>query len=128
MTEDLTRAEVESVIRDFASRDPEYRKALLADPKGILGQQMGQELPANMQVKALEETADTIYLTLPYVAPGAGAELSDTDLEQVAGGKKDTGTYGGTGSEQNNTYTCNDVRGVGTRVAVIGDLSSDASA
>ena len=125
MSEELTRAQVEELIRGFASQDPEYRKALLSDPKAILGQQMGQELPANLKVKALEETADTIYLTLPYVAPGAGAELSDVDLEQVAGGFKDTGTYGGTGSEEDNTYTCNDVKGVGTRVAVIGgDISS----
>jgi hypothetical protein len=35
----------------------------------------------------VEETADTIYLVLPSASPiGGGAELSDSELEQVAGG------------------------------------------
>jgi hypothetical protein len=35
----------------------------------------------------VEETADTIYLVLPSAsAVGQGGEISDQDLEQVAGG------------------------------------------
>jgi hypothetical protein len=35
----------------------------------------------------VEETADTIYLVLPSASPlGEGGELSDEELEAVAGG------------------------------------------
>jgi len=37
----------------------------------------------------VEESADTIYLVLPSVSPlgGEGGELSDQELEAVAGGE-----------------------------------------
>jgi hypothetical protein len=45
-----------------------------------------------MEVRAVEETKDTIYLVLPFAsAVGEGGELSDEALDAVAGG----GTWGG---------------------------------
>jgi hypothetical protein len=92
---EITRGEINDIIAKYASKDEKYKKALLADPKRILGMQMGQKLPDFLNVKVVEETADTIYLVLPHQA---GEELSDADLEMVAGGKKDEG--GG------NSYEC----------------------
>lgn len=44
-------------------------------------------LPEEVQVVAVEESTDTIYLVLPSASPvGEDAELSDRDLEAVAGG------------------------------------------
>jgi hypothetical protein len=41
----------------------------------------------------VEETADTIYLVLPSASPtGEGGELSDRELEAVAGGWSNAGT------------------------------------
>ena len=41
----------------------------------------------DVQVRVLEESADTIYLVLPFTpAVGEGGELSDQDLAAVAGG------------------------------------------
>ena len=38
-------------------------------------QELGVQLPAEVQVQAVEETADTIYLVLPSVSPaGEGGE------------------------------------------------------
>jgi hypothetical protein len=39
-----------------------------------------------LQVKVVEETADTLYLVLPAVED----ELSETDLDGIAGGALDT--------------------------------------
>jgi hypothetical protein len=50
-------------------------------------EELGTRLPEGVQVRAVEETADTIYLVLPSSSPlGVGEELSDQDLEAVAGG------------------------------------------
>ena len=46
-----------------------------------------------MQVRAVEETADTVYLVLPSASPvGEGGELSDRELDTVAGGWGNPGT------------------------------------
>ena len=120
----VTREEMEGVIRKFAYENPDYREALLEDPKGVVAKQMGQEPPEWLQVKIIEETPDTIYITIPPLPPGEGDELSDADLEQVAGGKGKGGGGGAGRYEQDNTYTCNEAAGVATRV----DISTDVSA
>ena len=67
--------------------DEDFRQGLLDDPKGTLEQELGGRLPEGVEVTAVEETADTIYLVLPSASPvGEGAELSDQELEEVAGG------------------------------------------
>ena len=110
---EVSRGEILDIIAEFASKDASYRQALLADPKGVLAKQMNQSLPDSLHVKVLQETADTIYLIAPYV-PQQGDELSDADLEKVAGGKGQKGDR----SENNNRYTCNDTIGIGTRVEI----------
>ena len=54
--------------------------------------ELGTRLPEEVRVVALEESADTIYLVLPGapMAGREGLELSDQELESVAGG----GTWG----------------------------------
>ena len=42
-------------------------------------------MPAGINVTVVEETADTLYLVLPHTV-AEGDELSDSDLEAVAGG------------------------------------------
>jgi len=119
MSEQVTRGDISDIISQFAAQDPAYRKMLLENPKEVLAKQMGQELPDGITVKVVEESADTIYLVAPYVAPAAGDELSDDDLEKVAGGKGKGGDGAGAAGESgDNTYTCNDAAGIGTRVTI----------
>ncbi|MEM1247359.1 MAG: NHLP leader peptide family RiPP precursor [Acidobacteriota bacterium] len=117
MSEEVTRGELEDIVRQFAAQSPEYRQALLDNPAEVLARQMGTELPAGMNVQVIEEEANTIVLVAPYVVPGEGSELSDADLESVAGGKGSLKEQ-----ENNNTYTCNTNRGMGTRNEINLDL------
>jgi hypothetical protein len=81
------RAEVERRLVERSLQDEEFRQRLLADPKAAVEEELGIQLPAEVQVRVVEETADTIYLALPSASPaGEGRELSDRELEEVAGG------------------------------------------
>jgi hypothetical protein len=82
----MTRGEVQDLVAKFASENPKYRAALIANPKAIVEKQLNTSL-GSTQVKAVVETADVHYVVVPYVA--AEGELSDADLEKVAGGKQD---------------------------------------
>jgi hypothetical protein len=69
-------------------RDEAFRRGLLANPKATVERELGTPLPGGVEVRVMEETADTIYLVLPStLSPGdESGELSDLDLEAVAGG------------------------------------------
>jgi hypothetical protein len=51
-------------------------------------EELGARLAEEVRVVAVEETQDTIYLVLPAtpMAGAEGVELSDQELESVAGG------------------------------------------
>src|SRR5215207_2172912 len=85
------RAEVEGRIIQRSLADEVFRQRLLEDPKAAVEQELGTRLPEGVLVRVVEESADTIYLVLPSVSPlgGEGGELSDQELEAVAGGEGD---------------------------------------
>ena len=80
-----TRGELLDKIVEQAQANPEYYDQLMKDPRTLMERQLGTAIPQNVNIKVLEETPDTYYIVLPY-APKEGAELSDADLEKVAGG------------------------------------------
>ena len=103
ISQKMTRGEVQDLLAKFSTENPRYREALVNDPKSVIERQLGTSL-GNVQVKAIVETADTVYVVVPHVA--SEGELSDADLEKVAGGKNDidaTCTVSGSGSQ--NTVT-----------------------
>jgi hypothetical protein len=74
--------------------DDSFRQRLLDDPKAVVEQELGSRLPEGVEVRVVEESAQTIYLVLPSASPlGEGGKLSDQELEAVAGGW-DAGTAG----------------------------------
>ncbi len=81
----MTRGEMQDLLEKFAATNPQYRSALIKDPRSVVEKQFNMSLPDNVKVKAVEESADTIYVVVPH-AVSAGAELDDADLEKVAGG------------------------------------------
>jgi hypothetical protein len=82
------RAEMERRLVQRSLEDEDFRQRLVEDPKGAVEQELGTRLPEEVRVVAVEESADTIYLVLPStpMAGAEGGELSDQELESVAGG------------------------------------------
>ncbi len=63
--------------------DEAYKQRLLDDTGAALGE-VGLTFREGFTMKAVENTADTVYLVLP--APPPEGELSDEALDKVAGG------------------------------------------
>jgi Nitrile hydratase, alpha chain len=66
-----------------ALKDPAFRAALLKDANAAIEKELGVKVPPGLRIKVVEDTPTTIHLALPVVAKG---ELSEADLETVAGG------------------------------------------
>lgn len=87
----MNRDQFESMIIHKAWKDENYKKALLANPKAVLEKELnalkpGTKLPDNLKVQVVEENPTSLTLVIPQLPTKMGAELSDKDLENVAGG------------------------------------------
>jgi hypothetical protein len=62
------RAEVEGRLIQRSLAEEVFRQRLLDDPKAAVEQELGTRLPQGVQVRVVEESADTIYLVLPSIS------------------------------------------------------------
>ena len=102
-----TRGQLWDKVVEQAQNNPKYHALLTTDPRALMEMQLGTKIPDNVNIKVLEEASDTYYIVLPAFAK-EGAELSDSDLEKVAGG----GTVKGDAS-------CNQAQGAAIGVTVV---------
>jgi hypothetical protein len=68
--------------------DAEFKARFLSDPASVL-KEWEIEIPAGITIKAVEDSEPNV-ITL-HLPPEPDEELSDEDLEAVAGGKRDGG-------------------------------------
>ncbi|MDD2923580.1 NHLP leader peptide family RiPP precursor [Rhodoferax sp.] len=80
MNQDKTISE----IMDKCQTDEGFKRRLLSDANATLAAE-GIAIPAGIKVNVLENTSTVIHYILP---PAPQAELSDADLDMVAGGGK----------------------------------------
>ena len=75
--------------------DPAFKQQLIADPKPAIAAVSGVEMPQSLKIRVLEDKPGLKNLILP-VNPKS-EELSDADLEAVAGGALSKGVQTATG-------------------------------
>ncbi|HEY9428713.1 MAG TPA: NHLP leader peptide family RiPP precursor [Gemmatimonadaceae bacterium] len=81
------RIEREQQVLSKVLGDPATRAALRERPKATLESIYGVQFPEGTDIRVLEEQVGSHYVVLPPEGLGAGGgELSDSQLETVAGG------------------------------------------
>jgi hypothetical protein len=68
------------------SEEPEFRAKVLADPKGMLEEALGQKIPEDISIFVHEEDLHTLHFAIPPTRENLKKELTDEQLEQIAGG------------------------------------------
>jgi hypothetical protein len=81
----LTRRDLEARLVEKCWKDPDFQRDVVADPKATFERHFGQKLPENVAIHIHEEDANTLHFSIPP-APTNMSELSEEELERVAGG------------------------------------------
>lgn len=79
-----TRSELDALIAERLAADPDFRAKLLDDPRAVVSEVVGVQLPSGINVTIHEETLTDLHIVVP--AQPSGDDLSDDQLELVAGG------------------------------------------
>ncbi len=84
---DKQRKQLEEKLIAKAMKDDTFRRNLLENPKAAIEDETGIRIPNAVNLKVVEEDPSTFYLVLPpNIKPETEDELSEAELEMVAGG------------------------------------------
>ena len=85
-----TRRQVEAMLIARAWKDPDFRKRLIADPRGVIESEFPHALkdgkyPEGIRVEVIEEDENTKYFVIPFLPEQiAQTNLSRQELLSVA--------------------------------------------
>ena len=85
------RKEFEANLILKAIEDDDFRKELLAGPKEFIEKTAGKKIPEGIEIKVIEEEPNSVTIVLPRKPSKyeTTEELSDGELEKVAGGNEE---------------------------------------
>ena len=80
------RQQLEQQLIEKAMKDESFRKQLIENPGAAIEAETGMKIPESITINVLEEDHNLFYIILPAQNKEAEEELTDAELEQVAGG------------------------------------------
>lgn len=84
----MTESEIQSAVREVLKQsivDPEFRKLAIQDGRGAISKVSTKTLPPDLDFRFMDNSGKVKTVILPDPVTGA-TDLSDAELEQVAGG------------------------------------------
>lgn len=79
----LEKARIQLITR--AWKDPAFKAKLLKNPKATI-EELGYSLPRGVEMRVIEDKANTITLVLPAHPPKTSREMTDEELGLLAAG------------------------------------------
>jgi hypothetical protein len=90
MSHESTQMRLLNAILDRAARDLPFRQQLMTTPAPAIRDAFGVQIPADFRIKFVERGADVDSLVVLPDYRSGDEELSDAELEAVAGGTDTT--------------------------------------
>lgn len=85
--ESMTLSALQEKIAKRAWEDPAFEAEFMADPKATFEKYTGRKIPDDLKIFAHYNTPNEIHFVIPRRPETTGDELTDEDLERVAGGE-----------------------------------------
>jgi hypothetical protein len=80
------KQQLEQQLIEKAMKDETFRKLLVENPVAAIEAETGMKIPETITIKVLEEDHQSFYIILPAQKRESEDELTDAELEQIAGG------------------------------------------
>lgn len=78
----MNRNELQNEVIKKAMSDETFRSEIFKDPKTAIANAFNMTIPESLNIKIIEEDSDTIAIVIPKITD----ELSDSELDSIAGG------------------------------------------
>jgi adenine C2-methylase RlmN of 23S rRNA A2503 and tRNA A37 len=79
--EQMSGKDMKTHLIDKCLQDENFKQQFLKDPKGCIKKEFNVELPEQLEVKAVADTATTKWFVVPYEQ-----DMSDENLKAISGG------------------------------------------
>jgi hypothetical protein len=90
---ELIRRSVHERVLRRSVMDEEFRRLLADNPKSAIARELGIDIPEDVHVTVLRETADQIFVVLPWNSAGSEAHVL-SGVERLVSGDGRPSPYG----------------------------------